>query len=87
MTGANIMAGRKSATLILVIPIRFVPIIIIKIEPTHVISFIASVFIKGDISPDRRTSPPCITNTDAEAKSTPIPRLDASIIDDYIIKV
>ncbi len=71
MTGAKIIAGRKSATLILVIPIKFVPIMIIRIEPTQVISLIAPVFINGAMSPARRTRPPCMTSTDTEEKSTP----------------
>ena len=58
MIGAHTIAGKKSATLIFVIPIRFVPIIIIRIEPTQVISLIAPVLIKGARSPARRTSPP-----------------------------
>ena len=64
MTGAKIIAGKKSATLILVIPIKFVPIMMIKIEPVQVISFIAPTLINGEMSPARRTSPPCITKTD-----------------------
>ena len=49
------MAGKKSATLIFVIPIRFVPIIIIKIEPAQVISLMAPVLINGAINPASRT--------------------------------
>ena len=80
--GANKTAGRKSATLIFVIPIRLVPIIIIRSEPAQVISLIEPVLINEEIDPANRTRPPWIIKTATDENRTPTPRLEASIIDE-----
>ena len=69
--GASKMAGKKSATLIFVMPIRLVPIIMIKIEPAQVISLMAPALMTGATNSASSTKPPCMTKTDTAAKSTP----------------
>ena len=51
-------------------------------DPAQVISLIAPVFIKGEITPASNTRPPWIRNTVPADSNTPMPKLDANIARD-----